>query len=467
MSKELSKEEINHRLIRLRNLERLHLEQGRRVDLLEEQVGLLKKENGLLREINAKLEAVNQDFQLQLEELRTMVFGKKKEKREYDDDFAPPRKKIERTSESYRRPIPKEEEVTEIKSHPIDTCAECHSILGRKRTMVFFEEDIPIPTKKIVRKHIVQKGYCRVCQKWKVAISLPAHKVILGPNIQKYICYLSVVCRLSYQQTQNILKDSYNIEISQGEIAKILNREAISFRPEYEQLKEQIRAEPIIHLDESGWKILCGGDRTFGWVMSGGESKKSVFLLGESRGKGNVETLRGKEYQGVTVTDDFNVYKKIPNHQLCWAHLLRKFRDLAQSDELSNEQRAYCLEQYKTISQIFSDVENDRSESSREVYTKRLEDLSEINPNDCKKLIRIKTTLQQNIPKYLTCLSHSNIPLTNNQAERSLRHLVLKRKISFGSWTKRAANNLAILLSVLMSRKQQNPDTWFQEWVGV
>ncbi|MBI5401108.1 MAG: transposase [Candidatus Yonathbacteria bacterium] len=30
--------------------------------------------------------------------------------------------------------------------------------------------------------------------------------------------------------------------------------------------------------------------------------------------------------------------------------------------------------------------------------------------------------------KYLTCLSDSRIPLTNNQAERSLRHLVLKRK---------------------------------------
>lgn len=160
---------------------------------------------------------------------------------------------------------------------------------------------------------------------------MPAAKVILGSNIQKYICYLSVICRLSYTQSRQILCDSYQISISEGEIAKILNREAVRSRSEYERLKEKIRGEPAIHLDETGWRILCDGDRSFAWVMSGAESRESVFLVGETRGGGNVETLRGDSYQGITVTDDYMAYRKLPKHQLCWSHLIRKFRDLAQS----------------------------------------------------------------------------------------------------------------------------------------
>lgn len=456
----LTKKEIHHRLIRLRNLERLHLVQGERLNMALEQNKTLTLRMSVLENENYALKQSMTDLKLQLEELRVMVFGKKKQKGEKDDDLSPP--KIERTFDSYKRPVPKEKEVTEKKNHPIDTCLHCNSPLSKKTTKVFFEEDIPIPTERIVRKHVVEKGYCGQCG-WQSAIPLPPAEVILGPNIQKYICYLSVCCRLSYQQTQNILKDSYNIGISQGEIGKILERQATFFRPEYEQLKEEIRGEPVIHLDETGWKILCGRDRGFAWVMSGGESKKSVFLLGESRGKGNVETLRGGEYLGVTVTDDYNAYKNLPNHQLCWAHLLRKFKDLANSDELKERQRKYCKEQYQTLGLIYVDLK-ERKPSD---YTQRLTELALISPKDPQKLVRVKQTLKGNISKYLICLSNPNIPLTNNQAERSLRHLVLKRKVSFGSWTKRTAENLAILLSVIMSRKQVNPSNWFPAWVGV
>ncbi|MBI5401059.1 MAG: transposase, partial [Candidatus Yonathbacteria bacterium] len=61
----------------------------------------------------------------------------------------------------------------------------------------------------------------------------------------------------------------------------------------------------------------------------------------------------------------------------------------------------------------------------------------------------------------------SRIPLTNNQAERTLRHLVLKRKISFGSLTKRKADNLSVLLSVLMSLKQRHQAGFFGEYLRV
>lgn len=356
--------------------------------------------------------------------------------------------------------------MTEIKLHPLNQCA-CGTAAAKKRTVIFYEEDIPIPTAKIVRKHIVEQAYCQTCRNWQTAIPLPNHKVIIGRNAQKYICYLNVICRLSFSQTQNVLKDTYRFNISQGEIANILEREGNHLRPFYEQLKAKIRGEPGVHLDETSWKLLMGGDIVYSWVMSGTESKESVFLVGESRGKGNADNLLGDDFKGFVVSDDYGAYRKLKNHQLCWAHLIRKFRDLAISGEIPDIQRNHCKEEYAKLCGIYDELTQNRPRQQYDEFVQKLTRLSTITLNDPKKLIRIKTTLKKNIPNYLTCLSDSRIPLTNNQAERSLRHLVLKRKISFGSLTKRTAENLAVLLSALLSFKQRYQSNFFAEYLRV
>ena len=464
----LSQEEIKKRLVRLRNLEMLHLKQKQRNEKLLVKNKELVARVSYLESVVKEQQKMIEDFKLQLEELKVMVFGKKKKPKEIDDDdLTPPKEKIQRDNNSYKRPIPKDEEVTEIQHHPLDQCS-CGEKTTKKKTVIFYEEDIPIPAKKIVQKHIVEKAYCEKCKQWNTGIPLPSSKVILGSNIQKYICYLSVICRLSFSQIQEILKDTYQFHISEGEIAKILNREAIKLRPFYEQLKVKIRGEPVIHLDETSWKIFMGDGYTpYSWVMSGGESKENVFLVGESRGGGNTEILTGANYQGVVVSDDYRAYKKLTKRQLCFAHLIRKWRDLAKSGELEEKIRLHCKSEYLKLCLVFENLKNNRSMKKYDYFFQEFTKLSRVRKLDPKKLIRYKLTLQENIPHYLTCLSDPRIPLTNNQAERSLRHLVLKRKISFGSLTKRTADNLAVLLSVLMSLKQRFQTNFFLEYLRV
>jgi len=468
VKKGLSAEEVKKRLIRLRNLEYLHKRQGLRLFRFREENKGFKKEITALKAVVGEQQKTINDLKLQIEELRTMVFGrKKKNNKDIDDDFVPPKQeKIPRTSDSYKRPIPKDEEVTETKFHPLNMCS-CGTELTKKQTVVFYEEDIPIPARKIVKKHIVEKAYCSKCKKWHTAVCLPNNKVILGKNTQKYVCYLSVMCRLSFAQIQNVLKDTYRFNISEGEIAKILQRESVKLRPFYERLKVKIRGEPCVHLDETGWKLLSDEGQNYSWVMSGTESKESVFLVGESRGKGNANKLLGDSFNGFVVTDDYGAYKKLKKHQLCWAHLIRKFRDLAQSGELPEIQRKYCKEEYAELCEIYEDLKQNRSVEKHAEFSGRLTQLSSVKLGEPKKMIRFKTALRKNIPKYLTCLSDSQIPLTNNQAERSLRHLVLKRKISFGSLTKKTADNLAVLLSVLLSLKQRFQENFFGEYLRV
>ena len=117
MSFNLSEQEIKQRLIRLNNLEHLHAEAIKRNTRQSKQIKLLKQQVHLLQEQNKELIETNKKFSLQLEELRTKVFGKKKKN---NDKNNRPKggKKIERLSSSYQRPIP--EHIDREETHTIE-----------------------------------------------------------------------------------------------------------------------------------------------------------------------------------------------------------------------------------------------------------------------------------------------------------------------------------------------------------
>lgn len=455
----LSPQEIQARMVELRNLRRLHAMQKVQIGKLEEQVVLLKRENALLRKENTSLKHDVQDIKLQMEELRTMVFGRKRKKDVSDFDDTPPAQKIPRTPDSYRRSLPKEGDVTEVKNHLIDTCADCHGSFSERETVTYFEEDIPLPQKKTVVKHVIEKGYCEHCKQWSAGAPLPAAAVLLGTNVKRYIAYLSVCARQSYAQIQDVLKQTYDFDVSQGEIAKIMDKEGDRLRLEYEQLKVRIRGEPSVHLDETGWNLFVSdGYRRYAWTMVGGTSAESVFVLGKTRGKGNADDLL-EDSTAVVVSDDYGAYRKLERHQLCCAHILRKLRDLAQSGEIKGMAHNHCVAAYKTFAAIYKDIEAARTSlhpaASHAALLERLQAFAYAHPLDVTKLSRIKNQVSERASNYLTCLLHPIVASDNNAAERSLRHLVLKRKISFGSFSEKTAETLEILLSVLMSFKQR------------
>ena len=57
-----------------------------------------------------------------------------------------------------------------------------------------------------------------------------------------------------------------------------------------------------------------------------------------------------------------------------------------------------------------------------------LKKILKLNKNEPAKLKTIKNTMLKRIDRYFVCIIEPNIPADNNKAERSLRHLVIKRK---------------------------------------
>ncbi len=453
-------------MIELRNLRKLHTAARERVVVLEAENNVLKARVRALEEENAQLRGEVTDIKYQLTELQTALFGKKRHAQTVleDDEDTDDTPRTPRSPSSYRRPIPKDEEVTETVYHrfPRDT-------KGNIRLCTYYVEDIPLDTRKLVTKHVVEQWYDPERRVWVSNDPLPSAVVTLGDNVRVLIATLTTVERLSFEQVRNLLTTLFHITVSDGEIAHILVREARILTPAEDALLTSIRKEESHHMDESRYDVY--GETRYAWSMTGGASDDTVYRLGVSRGKGVAKTLRGNS-TGVLVSDDYGAYRTLAeHHQLCYAHLIRKFRDLAQHDGFTDAQKEGVRATYREIKAIYRAVKEACAgpdpQRHRMTLAERFHAVSAVHDRDPKPVTRLKTTLRKNIAQYLTCLSFPFIALTNNTAERSLRHVVLKRKNSFGCKSDRGAVALGTLLSVLLSLHHRDPSTYFEGYLAL
>lgn len=467
----LTQKEIKHRLIRLRNLERLYQEARDIIDPLRDKLRLAQQEIKLLREQNRILLAKVNDQQLRIEELEQMVFGHKRGKKSSEKKESKPRSKS-----SYQRPKPKDSEITSTKHYPIEKCPECGTKLVDKKTFIRFIEDMILPATekflKTVEKLIIESGYCSKCKKRYSAIPIPKAEVSLGPNVRQFTAYGITVLRLSYSQIINLIKVLAGLAVSEGEIAEILIKEADYLMPRHQEIEAGIRGQPGVHYDETTWDVQNAEQGNYAWVMTGTEDTDAIFWLGRSRGKGNAEKLKGTGNH-VGITDGYRAYKNLfEYHQLCWAHPKRKLRDLKEAEGVSDEMKKYCSRVYRNFCLIYKELRQElktsfnliERERTKEKLKTKLLKFAAIKDFEPTKLKNIKLHLEENIDEYLTCLINEGIPCDNNKAERTLRHLVLKRRASFGSQNQRMAQVMSILYSVLLSTWWKFKDNFFPQY---
>lgn len=462
-----------------------------KVLLLEQANQSLKKENKLLKQKQALLFEKQQQMEKQIEslnliveELRRMVFGKKKSSKDGDEskggentissEQAKKRKSASRSKDSYRRTSPKDEEVTETINHPLTNCPTCGTILTDLKQIIRFIEDLEDLTNlanllKKIEKHVICSGFCQTCKKRKIATNVSPQISILGENVKQFICYLSIVMRLSFEQVRCFLSDTAGINISDGEITTCLDEQAKKLTPEKERLFAKIRGAPGRHYDETGWKVQKEGQGNYAWITRPTEGEETIFLMGRSRGIGNAKELRGDVDNQVGISDDYAAYDNLfKEHQLCMGHPQRKLRDLHESKTLLTN-RTNCTATYGSFSMLYADLEvtlatpyqKDLWLQKRDEYICRLKDIALPTENDPQKLRAIKQSLTQNAKNYFTCLLRPGIPADNNKAERGLRHIVLKRKISYGSKSQKGADTTSILCSTMLSCWWNKPDNFF------
>jgi len=471
----LKEKEIQKRLQDYENLKRCHTELKKRHEKLKKEVKVLREENKEIRQENQKLNNDVQNLKLEIEELKQIIFGKKKNKKDKDDTptlqcLKHAKKGTKRNKASYQRKKPTPEEITETKEHHIENCLDCGKKLIRKKIVIFYEEDVPLPDnttqiKKVI-EHQVEKGWCSKCKKWHTAIEIPSKKVIIGNKVRIYICYLSILLRISYPQIQKLLKDAYSFEISLGEIANTIEDIGKKLRPEFERIKKKLQEGRGVHMDETGWGKL------YLWIMASMDGKEVLYLAGKNRGNGHIDDLLGENYSGIRINDAYPAYKnKAGICQQCWAHPHRKMRDLACSKILTKDVREHCYEAYQEFSAIYTKLRDCIVEPFN--VEKRAKQKSELwesiklfrqpNSKDPKKLKNLRKQFYTYEDEWLNCMDYEGVPCDNNKAERELRHFVIKRKISFGTRNEKTSRIFETLATVFMTFWKKTEKNFFSE----
>lgn len=472
-NKRLSDEVIAARMIELRNLRKLHAAAREREILKDVRITELEAND-------AKQQQVIETLLIQVAELQTMVFGKKKRPPtdgtplSKDELFATP--KLPRNKDSYRRPLPPTAAITAIEIVSVDHC-ECGGGLANVSQQERYQEDIPLPEltpdyqAKLVTKYVITRGTCTSCGKATAGKDLGGQTVTLGPNVRLLISHLVSVVGMSYNGVAELLRSLYGITVSDGEIANILAKQHQAWLPTYRQLKADIRAAPAVHADETSWAIQQNDGLGYAWCLSDANSEKVYYSLENSRGTVHARNLIGDQFTGVRISDDYGVYRALPGiQQLCWAHLYRGIRDLRYNENLAEEQLPDVTWWYGQFAGIYQDLHTYLAEpydkATRTTQTvqlwQRLQPLLPASGGEPVKLTKLKAQLTRAGPtKLFACLIYDT-PCDNNRAERDLRQLVLKRKRSFGSQTEKGAKALSTVLSICTTTWRCNPTGYFR-----
>ena len=475
MSKELTKKEIYERMIEWRNLKKLHQAARDRVVSLEEENRRLKTKITEQEDVITELKMMVTKQSLQIEELQKKVFGKKKkrEKRKNEERTS----SSPRTKDSYQRPIP--EVVTDTQHHVLNTCTcpSCGGDLETRASRTYYEEDISLPgidndtPRTTTTKHIIECAYCPACKRLIPAMPLPSVRVFLGSKVRVFISTCAIRLYASHENTRTFLREIFGLSVSTGEIAKILMTEGTILRPEHTRIVEVIRNHYAAHYDETTWNTTTGGTGNYGWVMKAVGAPEEAYLLGESRGKGVAERLKGDSTH-IGITDHYGVYNNLfRHHQLCWSHPHRKFRDLAESGQLPLKEQTHAQCVHDTFNGLYADLrsvlrtpfEKERYAKERTRLLRHFDDFAREDPKDFPTLAKRRTELRRGRDDYFTCLLFPNIPCDNNAAERAIRPAVIKRKISQGSKTGRGAKATEVLLTVIRTLANKHPVNFLKE----
>lgn len=189
----LTDQQIKERLIEGQNYKRLYCELKRKYDKV---TGELKADNKALRQLVVLQQAQLEKQAIQIAELQTMVFGKKKRPPTGGTPIAPDLfsvAKQPRDKASYRRAVPPASAVTQEVVLPLpEACAGGGSFDPKSvTTHDRFVEDIPLPELTsgyqalLVTKYVISKGQCNRCGKATTGndTDLGGAQVALGFNV--------------------------------------------------------------------------------------------------------------------------------------------------------------------------------------------------------------------------------------------------------------------------------------------
>ena len=319
--------------------------------------------------------------------------------------------------------------------HALDQCPDCGTTLGGgsiKRTREVLDL---APGAIQVIAHQYRERTCPLCRtRWTPAVALGDQVVgrqRLGLRLVSLIVTLREVGRLPVRTIQWYLATVHGLQLSVGAITAASQRVAAVAQDEVAAIRAQVRASPAVHADETGWRT--DGRNGYVWTFS---TPQARYFTHGRRTKDMVDTALGPAFSGVLCSDFYAAYTHYPGlKQRCWAHLLREIHDLRQLSPDDPDLDAWAA----TVHALFREARDTAHRTPEQraraatAYRARLLALARRVSADPEASARsLGARMERFIGDLFVFVTEPDVTPTNNLAERSLRPLVTRRKISGG-----------------------------------
>ena len=317
--------------------------------------------------------------------------------------------------------------------HDISVCECCQSVLpqsGEVKSRQIF--DIPEIKIEVTEHRIIHKK-CTNCgaQNKSVFPKELVQEAQYGNNIKAFGVYLQNYQMIPYGRCVELIYDLTGHKLSAGSLANFQAEMHIHLSDFEKDVKQHLLQSSVLYVDETGIRL----NGKLNWMHVASTDLISFFGYHPKRGKEAINDFNIIPlYNGNLVHDRFSPYFSYDcEHSLCNAHILRELlylwesKQLKWAKDLSNllvnvhhkEKQGieFTQAQYQTILRRLEVLIAPTIQNYNKVYSKTKEE-------------KLAFALEKHKYLFLKFIKEKEVPFDNNQAERDLRMIKVKQKVS-------------------------------------
>ena len=350
------------------------------------------------------------------------------------------------------RKLYSEDQISKKVNSALTKCEHCGcKNLKKKAPHIFQQVELP-EIKPFVTQIELEKATCCECNK-NLTAPFPKeyNNSSFGPNLISFIGVCSSVYRMSKRTTQILLKTLCNIEISIGSIPAMERKVSEGLKSSYNALADKINKSKVAYVDETSFR-QCAKTH---YVWTATTKQEALIRILPRRNLESLDAIRPRSHPGITVTDRYQVYA-YRRHQYCLAHIKRDFKKYSERAGPDKEIGSRALFELKEI--FVACRMSCRKTMQQHIYyrKKKLQDiLYDALANGSKPFAGFADRLLNQFHKLFLFTRYPGVECTNNAAERTLRHIVLWRKTSYGTQSNEGSRFMERAVSIWMTLKKQ------------
>ncbi len=337
--------------------------------------------------------------------------------------------------------------------HPLTICPDCGASLADEPVEQVYARqvfDLP-PVELLVTEHQVEVKHCQQCDASKQAAFPPEARNVVqyGPRLKGMMTYLMEGQLLPSKRTCEILQDLMGVSVSEGTLYTTREDCFARLEPVMSAVQSQIHAAAVVHFDETGVRVK----QRLWWLHVAATDGLTAYFVHPKRGREAMDAMGLlPTFEGKVIHDGWHSYAQYEGceHFLCNAHHLRELQFIWERYE-----QTWAFQLSLLLVSIHNHVEHLRAAGTDALaaaqlaaYEARYEailaqglranPLPTPAPDAPQKRGRAKRSpprnllerLQRQKAAALGFMHDFIIPFDNNQAERDVRMMKLKQKIS-------------------------------------